>query len=86
MVDLKTDGDVREMAEMLDMISDKIPKILNGMMESLYSVDRAKTIGQSVGALYKELMESGIPEDAALKMSMDYMISIKDVSKMTKTD
>lgn len=86
MAEFKTDGDIKDMAEMLDMVSDKIPKLLKGVMDNLYSVESAKNMGQAVGALYKELIESGIPEEAALKMATDYMISVKDVSKMANND
>jgi len=37
-------------------------------------------MGQAVGGFYKELIESGIPAEDALKMTKDYMLSIKDLA------
>lgn len=82
MSDFKTDNDIKKLGEVLDTVSEKIPKLLQGVMENLYSAEAGKNMGQAVGSLYKELLESGIPEDVALKMAQDYMISFKDVSKM----
>lgn len=71
----------KEIAELLDEVSVKLPKLINGLVGSLYSADAGKNIGQAVGALYKELVEQGIPKEDALKMARDYMESLKDVTK-----
>ena len=76
-------NDVKELAEMLDTITDKIPQLITGVVNTLYSAEAGKNIGQAVGSLYKELVESGIPEDAALDMAKSYMLSMKDISAMT---
>ena len=76
-------NDVKELAEMLDTITDKIPQLITGVVNTLYSAEAGKNIGQAVGSLYKELVESGIPEEAALDMAKSYMLSMKDNSAMT---
>lgn len=76
-------NDVKELAEILDTITDKIPQLINGVINTLYSAEAGKNIGQAVGSLYKELVESGIPEEAALDMAKSYMLSMKDISAMT---
>ncbi len=76
-------NDVKELAEMLDTITDKIPQLITGVVNTLYSAEAGKNIGQAVGSLYKELVESGIPEEAALDMAKSYMLSMKDISAMT---
>lgn len=70
---------VKEIGELLDEVSGKVPKLISGLMDTLYSAEAGKKMGQSVGNLYKELVDSGIPQDDALKMAKDYMLSIKDV-------
>lgn len=82
MSEFKTDGDIKQIGEVLDTISEKIPKLIKGVMDNLYSAEAGKNIGMAIGSLYKELIDSGIPEDVALDMAKDYMISFKDVSKM----
>ena len=76
-------NDVKELAEMLDTITDKIPQLITGVVNTLYSAEAGKNIGQAVGSLYKELVESGIPKEAALDMAKSYMLSMKDISAMT---
>lgn len=76
-------NDVKELAEMLDTITDKLPQLINGVVSTLYSAKAGKNIGQAIGSLYKELIDSGIPEDAALDMAKSYMLSMKDISAMT---
>ena len=70
----------KEIGELLDEISTKVPKLISGVMQSLYSADAGKNMGQSIGNLYRELVESGIPHEEALAMAKDYMLSIKDIS------
>ena len=70
---------VKEIGELLDEVSGKMPKLISGLMDTIYSAEAGKKMGQSVGNLYKELVESGIPQEEAIKMAKDYMLSIKDV-------
>lgn len=70
----------REIGELLDEISGKIPKLITSLMDTLYSADSGKRMGQSVGGFYKELVDSGIPPEEALKMARDYMLSLKDIT------
>ncbi|MDF2686791.1 MAG: hypothetical protein K0S55_1974 [Clostridia bacterium] len=75
---------VKEIGEMLDEVSSKLPKLINGLMSSLYSAEAGKNMGQAVGCFYKELLEAGIPVEDALKMAKDYMLSLKDLSSSFK--
>lgn len=70
----------KEIGELLEEVSTKVPKLIHGVIESLYSAEAGKNMGQAVGNLYKELVESGIPPEEALKMAKDYMLSLKDIS------
>lgn len=76
---------VKEIGELLDEISSKLPKLLQTVMSTLYSAEAGKNMGQAVGNLYKELIESGIPQDAALQMAKDYIQTLKSLTeKMSK--
>lgn len=76
---------VKEIGELLDEISSKLPKLLQTVMSTLYSAEAGKNMGQAVGSLYKELIESGIPQDAALQMAKDYIQTLKSLTeKMSK--
>jgi hypothetical protein len=71
---------VQEISEMFDMLSAKMPKLISGLMDSLYSAEAGQKIGQAVGSFYKQLVESGIPSEEALQMAKDYMLAIKEVT------
>lgn len=69
-----------EMVEILDAIGDKIPKIIRGLLDSLYSKEAGTNIGQSVGAFYKELLAAGIPEATALELVKEFSFSMKNLN------
>ena len=77
----KGKNDAGEIREILDAVSDKVPRLIKELMGSLYSKDAGTNMGQSVGAFYKELVESGIPAADALEMAKVYLFSLKDVMK-----
>lgn len=70
---------VEEIGSLLDSVSDKLPKVITGLMDTMYSAEAGKKLGQAVGYFYKELIGSGIPSEEALKMAKDYMFSVKDL-------
>ncbi len=67
---------VQEIGELLDAVSDKVPKMLRGILTSLYSAESGREMGKSIGGLYQELVAAGIPETDALAMAKEYMISV----------
>ena len=69
----------KEIGEILETVTSKVPMLITGLMDTLYSPEAGKKMGQSVGAMYKELLEAGIPETDALSMAKEYMISIKSI-------
>ncbi len=71
----------KDIGELLDEVSSKLPKLITGLMDTVYSAESGRKMGQSVGGFYKELLESGIPQEEALKMARDYMLSIKDITQ-----
>lgn len=70
---------VEEISQMLDAVTEKIPKMIKEIMNSFYSEESGIQMGKAVASMYKELVDSGIPEDEALKMAKDYLNTIKDV-------
>ncbi|MBA4543552.1 MULTISPECIES: hypothetical protein [Thermoactinomyces] len=65
--------------ELLEVVSNKVPEVFTKLFDILYSEDSAREMGKAIGSLYKELIDAGIPQDAALKMTSDYMFSLKDL-------
>lgn len=69
-----------EMAAILDTLGEKLPKLIKDVMGSLYSKEAGINMGQAIGAYYKELMEAGIPQEAALDMAKEFSFSLKNIN------
>jgi hypothetical protein len=79
-----SDIPVKEIGELLDEVSTKLPKLLEGIQKSYYSVENGANAGKSIGAFYKELIEAGMSADVALRLTERFMVSIKDISDIAK--
>lgn len=70
---------VKEISELLDSVSTKLPDLIRNLLRTVYSPEAGSETGKAVGALYKELIAAGMPQEVAVKMASDYMFSLKDV-------
>jgi len=77
-------SDAAEVREILDVVADKIPALLNQLRNTLFSAEAGQEIGRAVGAFYRELVESGIPADEALSMAKSYIGSLEGVLNQAK--
>jgi len=73
------DLEVEDLREVLEVVSDKVPALLRGLRDVLYSKESAENMAESVGTFYKRLVESGIPKEDALEMARGYMINLRDI-------
>jgi hypothetical protein len=71
--------DVEKVSGLLGIVADKIPELLGGLRDVLYSPAAAENMAEAVAKFYKKLTEAGIPEDQALDMARGYMINLRDV-------
>ncbi len=72
--------DVEELRGILDTVGEKAPKLIRDIIGSLYSKEAGINMGQAVGAYYKELIDSGIPKEAALDMAKEFAFSMKNIN------
>ncbi len=78
---VKEDWGPDEVAKLLDKVAEKIPALLKGLRDAVYSAEAGEQFGKAVGAFYGELIKQGIPQDQALEMAKNYMISLRDLAK-----
>jgi hypothetical protein len=71
---------VKEIGELLDTVSEKVPGMISKMLKTLYSREAGENMGQATGAFYKELLAAGIPKEEALQMTKDYLNTLKNVA------
>jgi hypothetical protein len=50
-----------EVARLLDKIADKIPALLKGLRDVVYSAEAGEQFGKAVGAFYSEADQAGHP-------------------------
>lgn len=74
----------KEIGELLEVVSQKVPKLVNELLRTLYSEEAGSQMGKAVGSFYKELVDNGIAPDEALAMAKDYMNTLKAVATNMK--
>lgn len=77
--------ELREVAEVLPQLfgalNDSIPKLISGLIGSVYSPEAAGNMAKGIGQFYSNLIAEGIPEDVALDMTKKF-VSALDFSKL----
>jgi len=71
--------DVDKVSGLLEVVAEKIPVLLGGLRDLLYSPKAAENMADSVATFYKRLSDAGIPQEQALEMARGYMINLRDV-------
>jgi hypothetical protein len=76
--------ELREVAEVLPdlfgALNESIPKLISGLIGSIYSPEAAGNMAKGIGQFYSNLVAEGIPEDVALEMTKKFVSSL-DFSK-----
>jgi len=69
--------DAESVKEILDVVSDRIPTLITGIQEAVYSPERSKQMARSVAEFYKTLIESGMPERDASALTISHMHNLQ---------
>ncbi len=75
----KGEGKAEELREILGIVSDKVPSLLRGLRDVVYSPEAAENMASAVATFYKKLVEAGIPKEEAMDMAKGYMINLRDL-------
>jgi len=76
--------DVEELKQIFGALSTEIPALIKSIINSVFSEEAGRNMGRAAAAFYKELKDSGIPENVAVKMTEDYIgvfTSLGDILK-----
>jgi len=79
------DSGAEEVGRILEVVTEKVPQLLTQLRATLFSADAGREMGQAVGSFYKELIDSGIPEEEALSMAKSYIGSIQGLLNQMKS-
>ncbi len=59
--------------EMFSAINEAVPKLISGLIGSIYSPEAAGNMAAAVGRFYSKLIEEGIPKEVALDMTQKFV-------------
>lgn len=76
--------DAAEVAEIFDTLSTKLPEMIRGLLDSLFSPESAANMGKAIAEFRKSLIEGGIPEEEAMEMTREYLGTLTSWSKMMR--
>ena len=62
-----------DIAEILDTVSTRVPMLIRNVMDAFFSPEAAGNIAKSVAEFRKTLIEGGIPEEEAMRMTREYL-------------
>lgn len=65
-----------DIAFLLETVSDKVPTMIKGIIGAFFSPEAARDMAKSVAEFRKTLIEGGIPEDEAMRMTREYMQTV----------
>ena len=75
MSDKEGNKDAQELKEVLDAVSQTVPKLLNEITEALFSAEKSEQFGMAVAKFYKSMVDAGMDEDKAFELTNKFMDS-----------
>jgi hypothetical protein len=76
--------EAEEVRQLLGAVSTEVPALIKSIIGAVFSEEAGKNMGRAAAAFYKELKDSGMPDDVAVKMTEDYIgvfTSLGDILK-----
>jgi hypothetical protein len=74
--------EIEELKEVLTVVSDKVPSLIKGLVGSVFSEDTARNMAKAAATYYTELKTGGLPDEAALKMTQDYVATFSKIGEI----
>ncbi|MCK5253855.1 MAG: hypothetical protein KAQ96_12935 [Thermoplasmata archaeon] len=71
-----------DIKEILEVVSDKVPELLEKLSDILYSKENAIKYGEAVATFYTTLVEAGMEPDQAFQLTEKYMSSLSPMQAM----
>ena len=69
------DKDAQEVRDILEAVSDTVPKLLSEITDVLFNPEKTKEFGKSVAEFYKTMVDNGMPPDKAYELTQKFMES-----------
>lgn len=82
-MDMDDKEDVEELREVMSALNETVPSLISGIVEAIYNTEDSEELAKSTANFYKELVEAGMDEDKAYKLTRDFMKS-RDVTSVVQ--
>ncbi len=70
--DFEIEG-AEEVREVLDAFSERIPNLMRGIQETVFSAEQTKKVAESIATFYRTLVDAGLDESHANSLTMIHM-------------
>jgi len=74
-------SEAEEVAEVMQALVETLPKLVKETISAVISEEAGRRMGKTVGAFYKELLNSGVDPEEALEMAKELMRSLMKLSE-----
>jgi len=76
--------EAEEIKLVLGAVSTEVPALIKSIIASVFSEEAGRNMGKAAAAFYKELKDSGMPDDVAVKMTENYVGVFTSLGDMLK--
>lgn len=76
--------EAEKVKEILDVVSQKVPELLEKVTSAIYGAENAKKFAAAVAEFYKSLKDAGMTDEQAYELTKQYMSSINLTGFMSK--
>jgi len=76
--------EAEEVKQILSAVSTEVPALIKSIIASVFSEEAGRSMGKAAAAFYKELKDSGMPDNVAVKMTEDYISVFTSLGDMLK--
>lgn len=76
--------EAEEVKEILSAVSTEVPALIKSIISAVFSEEAGRNMGKAAAAFYKELKDSGMPDNVAVKMTEDYISVFTSLGDLLK--
>jgi len=69
-----------EVREVLDIVTERLPTIMKDVQSAIFSIESMEKMAEALGAYYRKLVESGVPENEAGILTRSQQARLNDMT------
>jgi hypothetical protein len=77
--------EAEEIKEILGAVSTEVPTLIKSIISAVFSEEAGRNMGKAAASFYKELKDSGMPDNVAVKMTEDYVSVFTSLGDLLKS-